>query len=126
MRFIDPTANDFIFKDTYAKDVPADGWAFYAERIWVSGWTLCRKDLPDLSPLQSWMQQTIQESKDLDLPTQKEMLAMFRCDELMETSYRSFTAALEPIRQRLGKPEGSFVSAFGDIVTKAQTEAISA
>jgi hypothetical protein len=34
-RFTDPDADDFIFKDAYAKDVPADGWALYAERIWV-------------------------------------------------------------------------------------------
>ncbi len=34
-RFTNPEASDFIFKDAYAKDVPADGWPIYAERIWV-------------------------------------------------------------------------------------------
>jgi hypothetical protein len=102
-RFTDPDANDFIFKDAYAKDVPADGWALYAERIW----------------------ETIQESKDLDLPTQKEMLAMFRCDELMETAYRSFAVAMEPVRQQLGSSEGSFVPAFGQHLHQAHSDALS-
>ena len=34
-RFTNPEASDFIFKDAYAKDVPADGWPIHAERIWV-------------------------------------------------------------------------------------------
>lgn len=102
-RFTNPEASDFIFKDAYAKDVPADGWPMYAERIW----------------------ETIQESKDLDLPTQKEMLAMFRCDELMETAYRSFNTAVEPVRQQLSNPEGSFVPAFGELVRQAEEEALS-
>jgi len=102
-RFINPEASDFIFKAAYAKDVPADGWPIYGEGIW----------------------KTIQESKDLDLPTQKEMLAMFRCDELMETAYRFFVGALEDVRQQLDHPDGSFFPEFGKQAHRAYIEAFS-
>lgn len=52
------------------------------------------------------------------------MLAMFRCDELMEAAYRSFTTTLEPLREQLSKPEAPFVAYFGASVTKAYNEAI--
>lgn len=70
-------------------------------------------------------QKTIQESKDLDLPTQKEMLAMFRCDELMETAYRFFVGALEDVRQQLDHPDGSFFPEFGKQAHRAYIEAFS-
>ena len=50
---------------------------------------------------------------------------MFRCDELMETAYRSFNTAVEPVRQQLSNPEGSFVPAFGELVRQAEEEALS-
>lgn len=50
---------------------------------------------------------------------------MFRCDELMETAYRFFNTAVEPVRQQLSNPEGSFVPAFGELVRQAEEEALS-
>jgi hypothetical protein len=36
-RFVDPKRPDFILeKETFQKDIPADGLAPYASRIWVS------------------------------------------------------------------------------------------
>lgn len=48
-----------------------------------------------------YMKATIVASKDLDLPTQKEMLAIYRCDEISEASFRNFIEALEPLKQQL-------------------------
>ena len=46
-------------------------------------------------------QDTILASKDLDLPTQKEMLAIYRCDEISETAFRRFAADAESLKQQL-------------------------
>jgi protein SEY1 len=34
-RFTDKSRDDFVFKSTYHKRIPADGVAFYMEGIWV-------------------------------------------------------------------------------------------
>jgi hypothetical protein len=54
--------------------------------------------------------QTIKENKDLDLPSQKEMLAMFRCDEISEGITKEFNQSLVPIK---GALERGFVEDFG-------------
>jgi hypothetical protein len=90
-RFRNADAPGYIFKDAYTKDVPADGWSIYAKRIW----------------------ETIMDSRDLDLPSQKEMLAMFRCDEIKASALVNFSQALEPLRKHLNSKKESFVEAFG-------------
>jgi hypothetical protein len=58
-RFVDPSADGgYLFKTTYHKRIPADGVALYMSNIWDQ----------------------VQSNKDLDLPTQQELLAQFRCD----------------------------------------------
>ncbi|KAI0247304.1 root hair defective 3 GTP-binding protein-domain-containing protein [Lactifluus subvellereus] len=59
-RFTDKSRDDFVFKPAYHKRIPADGVAFYMEGIW----------------------EPVQTNKDLDFPTQQELLAQFRCDEI--------------------------------------------
>lgn len=34
-RFVDRSRDDFVFKPSYHKRIPADGVAFYMEQIWV-------------------------------------------------------------------------------------------
>jgi hypothetical protein len=34
-RFVDRARDDFVFKPSYHKRIPADGVAFYMEQIWV-------------------------------------------------------------------------------------------
>ncbi len=48
-----------------------------------------------------FLQETIKTNKDLDLPTEKEMLAMFRCEEIMESAYAGFAAKFAPIRTQV-------------------------
>lgn len=88
-RFLDPANPDRLLSKNYKKDIPADGFAKYAENIWS----------------------VIQENKDLNIPTQKEMLSMFRCEQMAATAYEHFVSQLEAINQILDK--GSLVQTFG-------------
>jgi hypothetical protein len=65
IRFINPQNEKYILKQDYKIDVPADGLPTYAESIW----------------------DTIQSEKDLDLPSQRHMLAVFRCDEIAKVTF---------------------------------------
>ncbi|XP_004365208.2 hypothetical protein CAOG_00337 [Capsaspora owczarzaki ATCC 30864] len=55
-----------IFKRDYKKNIPADGFNAYASKIW----------------------ETIMSNKDVDIPTQKEMLATYRCEEISDEVYQ--------------------------------------
>jgi hypothetical protein len=59
-RFNNPENPDFVFRPEYHKRIPADGYHIYASGIWDKVLT----------------------NKDLDLPTQQELLAQYRCDEI--------------------------------------------
>jgi protein SEY1 len=78
-----------VFLPEYHRRIPADGFSVYAEGVW----------------------EQIVNNKDLDLPTQQELLAQFRCDEIMREVLVGFDAAISPFEEkqaegvRLGKPE---------------------
>lgn len=38
----------------------------------------------------SHLQRSIQEEKDLNLPSQKQMLALYRCDEILNAEFELF------------------------------------
>eukprot|EP00164_Ancoracysta_twista_P000028 GFYU01000037.1.p1 GENE.GFYU01000037.1~~GFYU01000037.1.p1 ORF type:complete len:861 (+),score=295.01 GFYU01000037.1:145-2727(+) len=65
-----------VFQSGYHRGIPADGLVQYAEGIW----------------------QVIRDNKDLNLPTQREMLALYRCDEIKENAYSTFVEELAPVR----------------------------
>ncbi|KAG6375499.1 protein SEY1 [Boletus reticuloceps] len=67
-RFTIKGREDYVFKDVYHKRIPADGVAVYMENIW----------------------EQVQTNKDLDLPTQQELLAQFRCDEISTAALVEF------------------------------------
>ncbi|KAI9923583.1 hypothetical protein ASPWEDRAFT_503757 [Aspergillus wentii DTO 134E9] len=93
----DPTMNALkgefsdggVFLPEYHRRIPADGFSRYAEGIWDQ----------------------IVNNKDLDLPTQQELLAQFRCDEILREVIVSFDEAIIPFEEkqsqaaRLGEPE---------------------
>lgn len=91
-RFLDPTHPDRLLSKNYKKDIPADGFAQYADNIWS----------------------VIQENKDLNIPTQKEMLSMFRCEQMAGVAYDNFCNQLESLTQTLDK--GTLVQSFGNRV----------
>jgi len=100
-RFLDPNLNDFIPKKKYRnEDVPADGLYQYSFQVW----------------------ETIKSNRDLDLPSQKEMLALYRCDEFLESSFNQFTSEIRPTRESIEK--GRLVNNFGEQSKKILDEAI--
>lgn len=68
-----------ILDQAYKKDIPADGFSRYAEDIWSA----------------------IQANKDINLPSQKEMLAMYRCEEIMNQSLKEFSKQLDELKRPL-------------------------
>ncbi|KAL5594037.1 hypothetical protein BROUX41_001089 [Berkeleyomyces rouxiae] len=77
-----------IFLPEYHRRIPADGFSMYAQGIWDQ----------------------IVDNKDLDLPTQQELLAQFRCDEISREVLLDFEAAITPLEEkqaegvRVGQP----------------------
>lgn len=67
----------YVFKTEYHKRIPADGLPHYLGSVW----------------------EQVQTNKDLDLPTQQELLAQFRCDEIAAAVLAVFTASVKPLRR---------------------------
>ncbi|KAG0707121.1 RHD3/Sey1 [Suillus ampliporus] len=100
-RFVDKTRDDFVFKPAYHKRIPADGVAFYMENIW----------------------EQVQTNKDLDLPTQQELLAQFRCDEISSVALAEFTEQSKS--QRRPSEAGHVVEGLGGLMRNWRSEALS-
>ncbi|RYP53676.1 hypothetical protein DL768_001402 [Monosporascus sp. mg162] len=77
-----------VFLPEYHRRIPADGFSVYAEGVWDQ----------------------IANNKDLDLPSQQELLAQFRCDEISREVLVSFDEVITPLEEqqaessRSGKP----------------------
>lgn len=77
-----------LFLPEYHRRIPADGFSMYASGIWDQ----------------------IVHNKDLDLPTQQELLAQFRCDEISREVLIAFDVVITPLEDqqaeaaRAGKP----------------------
>ncbi|RMZ83871.1 hypothetical protein DV737_g1488, partial [Chaetothyriales sp. CBS 132003] len=67
-----------VFLPEYHRRIPADGFSHYAEGVWDQ----------------------IVNNKDLDLPTQQELLAQFRCDEIMRDVMVAFDHAITPLETK--------------------------
>lgn len=70
--------NAAILLPEYHRRIPADGFSHYAKGIW----------------------EQIESNKDLDLPTQQELLAQFRCDEIAREVMVAFDEAIVPLEAR--------------------------
>ncbi|KAF9119381.1 Dynamin-like GTPase that mediates homotypic ER fusion [Mortierella sp. 14UC] len=75
-RFTNPSEANFVFQPQYSKRVPADGLHVYAGAIW----------------------EKIMTNKDLDLPTQQELLAQFRCEEIANAAFVVFKDQIKEFR----------------------------
>ncbi|PGH17667.1 protein SEY1 [Helicocarpus griseus UAMH5409] len=95
-----------IFLPEYHRRIPADGFAVYAEGIWDQ----------------------IVNNKDLDLPTQQELLAQFRCDEISREVLVAFDEAISPFEAKqaeavqAGNPE--VLSGLGPAMRNARGAAV--
>ncbi|KAJ4286367.1 Dynamin-like GTPase that mediates homotypic ER fusion [Collariella sp. IMI 366227] len=67
-----------VFLPEYHRRIPADGLSLYASGIWDQ----------------------IVHNKDLDLPTQQELLAQFRCDEIAREVLTHFDAVVVPLEEQ--------------------------
>ncbi|MCJ1479690.1 Dynamin-like GTPase that mediates homotypic ER fusion [Lambiella insularis] len=78
-----------IFLPEYHRRIPVDGFSIYAQGVW----------------------EQIVNNKDLDLPTQQELMAQFRCDEIAREVLVAFDEAIGPFESKQaatikdGKPE---------------------
>lgn len=97
-----------VFLPEYHRRIPADGLSVYAEGIWDQ----------------------IVHNKDLDLPTQQELLAQFRCDEISREVLVAFDDVIIPLEEkqaeavRVGKP--SVLSDLGGTGRVAREKCIKA
>lgn len=91
-RFTDRSHPDFVFRPAYHKRIPADGVAHYMESIW----------------------EQVLTNKDLDLPTQQELLAQFRCDEIAAVVVEAFLAAMKGVKRPV--ESGTVVEGLGGML----------
>ncbi|KAF1797154.1 RHD3/Sey1 [Mucor lusitanicus] len=102
-RFNDPQNPDFVFKPEYHKRIPADGYHIYASGIWDKVLT----------------------NKDLDLPTQQELLAQYRCDEISSAAFEVFSNKLAPFKQPILE-KAQTIDNLGPQMLEFRQEAIAA
>ncbi|KAH9957358.1 RHD3/Sey1 [Russula dissimulans] len=100
-RFTDKSRDDFVFKPAYHKRIPADGVAFYMEGIW----------------------EQVQTNKDLDLPTQQELLAQFRCDEISTGALAEFNDQSKSQKRPI--EVGKVINGLGEMMRSWRTQALS-
>lgn len=70
--------SDGVFLSEYHRRIPADGFSIYAQQIWDQ----------------------IVNNKDLDLPTQQELMAQFRCDEISREVLEGFDEMIIPFENK--------------------------
>lgn len=93
-------SNEGIFLPAYHRRIPADGFPMYAENIWNQ----------------------IVTNKDLDLPSQQELLAQFRCDEIAATCVSGFNEIINPFEAKA--QSGKVLDGLGPAMKKALEVAI--
>ena len=95
-----------VFLQEYHRRIPADGFPKYAENVWDQ----------------------IVNNKDLDLPTQQELLAQFRCDEISREVLVAFDEAIGPLenKQADGVRQGhpALLPTLGEAMRIARSRAI--
>ena len=99
-RFIDRSDPQYVFQTEYHKRIPIDGLPHYLEGVW----------------------EQILQNKDLDLPTQQELLAQFRCDEIAAAAAAAFAAAMTALRSALDA--GQVLATLGVDMASHRAEAL--
>lgn len=99
-RFIDRSDPQYVFQTEYHKRIPIDGLPHYLESVW----------------------EQILQNKDLDLPTQQELLAQFRCDEIAAAAAAAFAAAMTALRSALAA--GQVLASLGVDMASHRAEAL--
>ena len=98
---LDESAQPILLPE-YHRRIPADGFSVYAQGVWDQ----------------------IVSNKDLDLPTQQELLAQFRCDEISREALIPFDDTISPLESKqaeavaAGKPK--VLQELGETIRKAR------
>ncbi|KAM0787805.1 hypothetical protein ACM66B_003859 [Microbotryomycetes sp. NB124-2] len=99
-RFNEPSSAEYVFQPKYHKRIPADGISQYMSTIWDA----------------------VVSNKDLDLPTQQELLAQFRCDEIADGAFNTLLEASRSFPTPAGP--GQLVSGLGKTMAAARLAAL--
>ena len=91
---------DFLFRPKYHKGIPADGFPMFARNIWDK----------------------IITNRDLDLPSQQQLLAQFRCDEISDSIFLEFLEKVQVLNPILDS--GKVALDFGEIGTRSFSSCI--
>ncbi|KAI8922834.1 RHD3/Sey1 [Entophlyctis helioformis] len=91
-RFYNTSSAGYVFKPNYHKRIPIDGFQHFADSVW----------------------EKIVSNRDLDLPTQQQLLAQYRCDEIAKTVYDRVSAEFKPLRHKIDS--GHVVEDLGTII----------
>ncbi|UZJ54972.1 hypothetical protein CBS101457_004292 [Exobasidium rhododendri] len=100
-RFASRDSSSFLFQPQYHKRIPADGLPRYLDTIW----------------------EQVMTNKDLDLPTQQELLAQFRCDEIANVAFAVFVGEIKPLRKPV--EGGTIIESLGTDMDRMRTTALS-
>ncbi|KAK3814929.1 MAG: RHD3/Sey1 [Benniella sp.] len=100
LRFTDTSNPNYVFQPQYSRRVPADGLHIYAGGIWDK----------------------VMTNKDLDLPTQQELLAQYRCDEIANAAFAIFQEKIKEFRQPV--ESGNIVDDLGPKMKEIRGTAI--
>lgn len=101
-RFNDPKDPQYIWKEFYKTDTPAEGLPDFARKIWS----------------------VIKEDKDLDLPSEKKTLAMFRCESIYKELFNEFTRKIHSAQEQLNQKNPQVVVNFGKDMATFKNAAI--
>ncbi|KAI7876131.1 RHD3/Sey1 [Mucor mucedo] len=101
LRFNDPQDPNFVFRPEYHKRIPADGYHMYASSIWDKVLT----------------------NKDLDLPTQQELLAQYRCDEISNAAFEVFKERIAPYKSTILEKH-QIIPELGEKMKEIRQEAV--
>lgn len=99
-KLLTPEHPGYLWNPRYRPDVPIDGFDLYAKNIW----------------------EVIKDNRDLDLPSQKHMLAMFRCEEISSDAYERFLEAVAPFSGQLRSNE--LIPTFGEDLSSIIDQAL--
>jgi len=69
------------------------------------------------------LQEQVQSNKDLDLPTQRELLAQFRCDEISAAALAVFNEEVRSVRRSV--EAGTVVEGLGGLMASWKETALS-
>src|SRR5690606_12475979 len=95
-------ANRPVFLPVYHRGIPADGFSQYASSIW----------------------EQIVTNKDLDLPTQQELLAQYRCEEISTAVTKEiFDPIITPLETK-GSGTAKVLPGLGEDIVRARGETL--